>query len=285
MYTRRPRRLRRARRPLGLVLVMFLVLGAIFATTARHASARTYNEGQSVLFHDLTIGDGDEVQGDLDIVFGSVTCEDGAQIDGNVNAVFGSFVKRDGCQVQGHVNQVFGGESLEPFGTALAPWGNDDLYRQNHHVLRKLGWDVVVLLAFLLFPMRVRVALDRVERHPGLSFAAGSVAVVAVIPIGVLLLLSVIGIPLIPLEIAAIFAALWIGNAAVGLLIGRRLYELLRPHTTPSPLGALVLGLIVVTAAETLPVLGWAVSALVALVGLGAALLAPPPGPPMNRPA
>jgi hypothetical protein len=87
------------------------------------------------------------------------------------------------------------------------------------------------------------------------------------------------------------------------------LYELLRPHATPSPLGALVLGLIVTTAAETVPFVGWAVSALVFLVGLGAALLAfvretsfrsfiggpmnpqPPPGsvpnatPPMNRPA
>jgi hypothetical protein len=58
------------------------------------------------------------------------------------------------------------------------------------------------------------------------------------------------------------------------MLIGRRLYELLRPHATPSPLGALALGLVVITAAETLPVVGWAVWALVILVGLGSALLA-----------
>jgi hypothetical protein len=126
-------------------------------------------------------------------------------------------------------------------------------------------------------------------------------------------LLSIIGLPLIPLEIAALFVGLWIGNAAVALLIGRRLYELLHPRATPSPLGALAIGLVVTTAAEMLPVVGWAVSALVVLVGLGAALLAfvretsfrsfvgavgpappmagpsgaPPPasGPPMNRPA
>ena len=298
----------RRRRPLGVVLAILVAVGMLFASM-KHASARTYNEGQTVLFRDQTIGDGDEVRGDLDIVFGSVTCESGAQIDGNVHAFFGTFDKRDGCEVQGHVDQFGGSDAFEWAGPALSPWSSDDLYRQNHHVLRKLGWDVVVLLAFLLFPVRVRVALDRVEQHPGLSFVAGSAALIAVIPVGVLLLLSVIGIPLIPLEIAALFTALWIGNAAVGLLIGRRLYELLRPHTTPSPLGALVLGLVLVTAAETLPVVGWFVSALVGLVGLGAALLAfvretsfrsfaagspgappapgvpPPPGPPMNRPA
>jgi hypothetical protein len=87
------------------------------------------------------------------------------------------------------------------------------------------------------------------------------------------------------------------------LLIGRRLYELIRPHTTPSPLGALIVGLVLLTAAETLPIVGWAATSLVCLVGLGSAVLAfvretafrafvpgiaagpPPPSPPMNRPA
>jgi hypothetical protein len=219
------------------------------------------------------------VHGDLDIVFGSVVCEDGAEVTGNVRSFFGSFESRDGCKVDGRVSDVFNanaasGDGATGFLPWLAPSDSDDFVAQNHHVLKKLAWDVVVLFAFLLFPMRVRVALDRVEKHPGLSFAAGAVAIIALVPIGVLLLLSIIGLPLIPLEIAALFAGLWIGNAAVALLIGRRLYELLRPHTTPSPLGALVLGLVIVTAAETLPVVGWAVWSLVGLVGLGAALLA-----------
>ncbi len=254
-------------------------LVALFSVTLSIASARTYNHGKTVWFSDVTIGDGDVVKGDLDIVFGSAVCEDGGEIDGNVRTFFGRFDERDGCSVGGRVSELFNGSATSGDGAfGFVPWfapvDSDDFLAQNHTVLKKLAWDVVVLFAFLLFPMRVRVALDRVEKHPGLSFAAGAVAVVATIPIGVLLALSIIGIPLIPLEIAALFAGLWIGTAGVALLIGRRLYELLRPHTTPSPLGALVFGLIVVTAAETLPVVGWAVTALVALVGLGSALLA-----------
>jgi hypothetical protein len=255
------------------------------ATTG--ATAHTYNHGKTVWFTDTEIPEGDEVRGDLNVFFANVACDSGAQIDGNVNVYFGDFDPHDGCDVGGRVNDFSNGSSVG----MLIPWLNPDsvsgeVAAENHRLFEQLGWDIVVVFAFLLFPLRVRIALDRVERHPGLSAATGTLALIAVIPIMILLAISIIGIPLIVLEIAALFAGAWIGQAAVSLLIGRRLYELVRPHTTPSPLGALVLGLIVVSAAEILPVVGWAVLAVVWLVGLGAAILAfvrevslgPPPG-------
>jgi hypothetical protein len=147
------------------------------------------------------------------------------------------------------------------------------MFVANRRVWQNLAWDVVILFIFLLFPVRVRVALDRVERHPGWSAIAGTIALIAVLPLFVVLLLSIVGIPLIVLEVAALFAGLAVGYAAVAMLVGRRLYELVRPHTTPSPLFALVLGLIITGAAQTLPIVGWAVTALVGVVGLGAAAL------------
>jgi len=161
-------------------------------------------------------------------------------------------------------------------------------------MLQSLAYGAIILLVFLIFPVRVRIALDRLERHPGLSAGVGTAALLAVIPIGVLLLVSIIGIPLIPLEIAAVFAGLFIGQAALGMLVGRRLYELIRPHTTPSPLAALILGLVVIGAAQVVPFVGWFITMLVVLVGLGAGILAfiresgmtparaPISGPPMN---
>jgi hypothetical protein len=292
------------RRIMQRAAIAIAALAILFAANLSGASARTYEHGKTVWFNDVTLGTGDEVAGDLEIMFGSVTC-DGGVVDGNVRTYFGSFKELDGCEVGGSVTDAFDGDQVATF----VPWAvprdetTEMARRQTRHIVERLGWDVVVLFAFLLFPVRVRVAMDRVERHPGLSAAAGTFAVVAIAPVFLLLLLSVIGIPLIVVEIAAVFAGIWIGQAAVALLIGRRLYELLRPHATPSPLGALIFGLIVVTAAETLPVVGWAVTAIVWLVGLGAALLAlvretsfqrfapvsganaPPSGPPMNRPA
>jgi hypothetical protein len=131
-----------------------------------------------------------------------------------------------------------------------------------------------VLLVFLLFPVRMRLALDRVERHPGLAALIGACAIVALLPLAIVLLVSIVGIPLIVLEVAAVFVGIWLGTGAIALLVGRRLSELLLPSMTPSPLWALVLGLVVVSAAETVPYVGWAVTALVWLVGLGASILA-----------
>ncbi len=273
-----------------LLLCAFAVLLAVSASAA---SARTFNHGKTVWFSNLEIGDGDEVRGNLDVVFGNVVCSDGGEIDGDVRTFFGHF-EDDGCQVDGRVVDAGDLQSL-PW---LGPVASDDFFGQNRGFAKKLAWDVVVAFAFLLFPLRVRIALDRVEKHPGLCGITGAVVIVAALPVCVLLALSIIGIPLIPLEAALLCAALWIGNAALGLLLGRRLYELLRPQSTPSPLGALALGLVVITAAETLPIVGWAVFTLASLVGLGAAILAfvhepafrsfttgPVAGaPPMNRP-
>jgi hypothetical protein len=64
-----------------------------------------------------------------------------------------------------------------------------------------------------------------------------------------------------------------IGTAALSLLVGRRLYELLNPSQTPSPLAALLIGLALLTAAELVPIVGALVTILVAVIGLGAAIL------------
>ena len=250
------------------------VASALFAVAlfSSPASARTYDRGHTVFFSDETLGAGDEVRGDLEIMFGSVTCTQGGAIDGNVRTFFGSFTQLDGCSVGGRVIDSFDGAdwSVAPFIPHSATL---DPFVANRRVWQSLAWDAVILFVFLLFPFRVRVALDRVERHPGLSAAAGTIALLAVLPIFVMLLLSIVGIPLIVLEIAAAFAGIAIGYAAVAMLIGRRLYELMRPHATAPPLFALVVGLILIGAAQTLPLVGWAVSALVVVVGLGATAL------------
>jgi hypothetical protein len=292
---------KRTRRPLLLVLALFTVL----VVSLGGASARTMHHGMTVWFSDETIGEGDDVAGDLDIYFGNVSCADGGHIEGNVHKYFGSFDADDGCTVDGRVTDAFDESSFVPAVPFIGQL-SDDFSAQNRAFFKKIGWDVVVF-AFLLFPLRARIALDRVERHPGLSAAAGTLAAIAALPLAVMLMITVIGIPVIVLEAAAIFACLWIGWAAVALLVGRRLLELMRPHATPSPLAALVAGLVVVTAAQTLPLVGWAVSALMILISLGAALLAfvretsfhaftgagpsgpfggapPGAGPPMNRP-
>ncbi|MBV8600043.1 MAG: hypothetical protein JO359_00615 [Candidatus Eremiobacteraeota bacterium] len=279
------------RTSLAAIAVLALVF-FVWTHGARPAEARTFNHDATFLFHDVTIGPFDVVNGDLNVIFGNVTVQ--GVVHGNLNVVGGS-CDYSGGTVEGQINCVQTG-SL----SAVAPWvgsyvGGLPLAEQTNRLTLMLAANLVVFLIFLLFPVRVRLALGRLETHPGLAAVVGTVAFVAIVPLAILLLLSIVGIPLIVLELAAVFIGVWIGQGAIALLVGRRLAELVRPNTTPSPLAALVLGLVVVSAAEIVPLVGWAVTALISLIGLGAALLsfvreAPVPvvarptigGPPMT---
>ncbi len=252
----------------AVALLFALLLGVIPLPAYAHA----HNGSVMKFFSNATVGSDDTVNGDLTVVFGDATIA--GHVTGNVTVIGGS------CQVIGS-GTVDGDEhcawsdaagALEPL---VFPAGSSAQFAAaDRRLFVKIASNAVVVLVFLLFPMRMRFALDRVERHPGLAAAVGIAACIAVLPVALLLLFTIVGIPLIVLEIAGVFAAVWLGTGAAALLVGRRLCELLAPRMTPPPLAALLLGLIVISAAEVVPFIGWAVTALVWLVSLGAALLA-----------
>jgi len=252
---------------LALVAVVAL---CIFAGSLGRASAsapETIDHG-GTYWQSIIVRPDQEVRGDITVFNGDADIA--GTVDGDVNVYGGTITQEPGSVITGHTN-----EYGEAWSSAL-PWlpANATIAHENAKMMSLLAYSVVVMLVFLIFPVRVRTALDRVEHHPGLSAAVGAVALIASVPIAVLLFISFVGWPLIPLEIVAYIAGVLIGQAALGILIGRRLLELMHPRHTPSPLMALVAGLVVICAAEILPVVGWMVTALVCLVGLGAAILA-----------
>ncbi len=256
----------------GFVAALALLVAAIaFLNSApAFADARAIDHGGSY-FGSVVVEPGQTVDGDLNVVGGDATIE--GTVDGDVNVVGGSVIARPGSEITGHVNQL-GGD----VASSIVPWAPSDVQPRNafgsdFRILWRIAWDVIVLLVFLIFPLRTRMALGRLEAHPGLSVAVGLAGWVAVIPLAIMLAVTIVLIPLIPVQFVALVVAIFIGKAALALLVGRRLFEMLSPATTPSPLGALVLGLALLTAAELVPVLGGLVTVLVALVGLGAVLL------------
>jgi hypothetical protein len=255
-------------RPAALIAVLLAVVGVAFASPAQ---ARGRDGGETQIFTDVYVAPDQTIDGDVNVVFGDAKIA--GIVRGDCNTVFGQCTIVDGGHVLGQINSVTGDGVRTFLPWAVGGYGLGALAEQDHRLLVKLLSSAVVVLVFLLFPLRMRVALDRVERHPALSAAAGAVAAVLIVPVAILLIVSIIGIPLVVLEIAGLIAGVWIGTGAVALLVGRRLCELIMPASTPSPLVALVLGLVVVSAAEIVPLLGWAVTALVWLVGLGSAIL------------
>lgn len=266
------------------------LLFAAFALPARPALADTravYHGG--TYFGSVVVEPGQVVDGDLNVIFGDATIA--GVVDGDVNIVGGNYDPRPGGLVTGEVHDV-GGALTQ----AIVPWAPSEIGYSplvpDHRLMWRLSWNLLALLVFLIFPLRTRMVLDRLERHPGLSVAAGLIGCVAVIPLAVLLAITILLIPLIALEMVFLLASAFLGTAALALLVGRRLCELLSPATTPSPLVALLAGLALITAAELVPVLGTLVLMLVGLIGLGATILsfageslsAPPNRPPISGP-
>ena len=249
---------------LAALFAAFLVCSVL--GRALPASARGYEHDVTRVFQNIDVPPGETIDGDLNVIFGNATVE--GVVRGDCNAVFGTCVQIDNGRIDGGTNSILNDAALP-----MLPLQFGTITGQDTHLIGNLASSAVVVLVFLLFPMRMRVALARVERYPALSGFVGALGAIAVVPLALLLIFSLIGIPLVLLEAAALFAGVWIGTGAIALLVGRRLCELVMPTSTPSPLIALILGLVVVSAAEIVPVVGWIVTALVWCVGLGAAML------------
>jgi hypothetical protein len=249
---------------LGFCAVAF----ATFAAPARADTQAIYHGG--TYFGSVFVEPGQVVDGDLTVIFGDATNE--GIIEGDVNVIGGSYDPRSRGVVTGRINQVGGAVTQ-----AVVPWApSETVYNPlvpDHRVLWRLSWNLLALLVFLIFPLRTRMVLDRLESHPGFSVTAGILGCVAVIPLAVLLAITILLIPLILLELVFLLAGIFLGTAALALLIGRRLCELISPATTPSPLVALVVGVVLITAAEVVPVIGTLVLIFVGLIGLGATML------------
>ncbi len=258
--------MRRAASVLGVIVALLLGL------TPHAAAAHAHDGSVTKFFSDAVVAPDTTIDGDLNVVFGNATIE--GRVTGNVNVIGGSCNVVNSGTVDGDVHCVWNDAATAVTPLVVATSSMDGFAQSDRHLFLKLASSAIVVLMFLLFPMRMRLALDRVERHPGLAAAVGVAAFIAVVPVAILLILSLIGIPLIALEVAALLAGVWLGTGAIALLVGRRLCELVVPRVTPSPLVALVLGLVVVSAAEIVPIIGWAVTALIWLVGMGATVLA-----------
>lgn len=260
---------------LGALVALFFCIAVRPLAAAAHA----HDGSVTKFFSDATVDPDETIDGDLNVVFGNATVA--GRVRGNLNVIGGSCQVLDTGTVDGEEHCVWSDAARALAPLAATSTGLDQFAEADRRLFVKLASSAIVVLVFLLFPVRMRLALDRVERHPGLAAAVGVAACIAIVPVAILLIVSLVGIPLVLVEVAALFAGVWLGTGAIALLVGRRLCEMVMPHTTPSPLVALVLGLVVVSAAEIVPIVGWAVTALVWLVGLGAAVLAfvrTPPG-------
>ena len=189
-----------------------------------------------------------------------------------------------------------------PIGTVAgrvlyeAAVAGDPVVSVGERVLNSVRWGVAwilaqALLGLLLFALArgwMERAASRIVNRPWVSLATGAISGVVTVPailIVSLILLVIFGLAfgagilaVIPVPIFGIglFAlAMYVSPVIAALVVGRIALERLSMETTGlAGFAALLVGLVVFAVLGAVPYVGWAISALAAVFGLGGAILA-----------
>jgi hypothetical protein len=136
------------------------------------------------------------------------------------------------------------------------------------------GLILVALAVLVVFPNRARAAVQRLEerRGPGIALAAGVATLLLTLAAILLLRFTLIFLVLIPVLVAAALAVSLFGIACIALAFGRFLQHRLGLGTT-HPLVASLAGTLIVFDLAVIPYAGVIALAVLAVAGLGLAVV------------
>jgi hypothetical protein len=232
------------------------------------------------------------VRGDAVALGGPVSIEPGAVVEGEIVAVGGPVYVAEGARVAGDITAVGGPVDIDPGATVEgqqvgvggslgglisglvhsltdASEAPPSVFHALAHLVHAVALVVVTLLVLAFLPERVERVRSFLTARPGTSVLGGLAIAVGLVPVIVLLCISIVGIPLVPVFLMVVAALLAMGMTAAATWLGDRLPVL---QGRKSPFVALLLGVAVLVLVTLVPFVGnLAVAALTFAAG-GAAL-------------
>ncbi|HYS09379.1 MAG TPA: hypothetical protein VEP66_11560 [Myxococcales bacterium] len=253
------------------------------------SSRRGHHEIVRVFQGDITVNEGQNVQGDVVCVGGSIELKPGSVVQGDAVAVGGSVHVNQGALVMGQAVAVLGSVDVERGGQVMGEpvsvgigkmWGSRSKHRGWLTRLGPFGLFPTValfaviyltgLLVLRMWPERVRNVGYALFENPVRSFTVGFLCWLLLLPLVVLLAISLVGIPLIPLLPVMIFLSIVVGLSSIALRIGEALPA--GPGQRFVPPAALGMGMTVLLLVAFVPWLGVSILALIQFFALGASV-------------
>jgi hypothetical protein len=230
-----------------------------------------------------TLNANGEIQGNLNSLGGSLFLGDSAVVDGDLSMLGGSLHQADGAQVMGEV--VNGGVgsvnvSVPTLNSGSTFFSNlvstlKPLFNFLGTLVNSLILAALAMLVVLIWPQPSDRIAQSIAAQP---LIAGGLGLLTIIVLPALLILIIITIILIPVTILGFLLlgiATLFGWIAVGLEVGKRIVQLFKQEWHPAVtagLGTLVITLLA-SFIGTIPCIGWIVSFLITIIGLGAVIL------------
>jgi hypothetical protein len=264
-----------------LLIIMTVALSlALLPAGSAVAKDRVRIGGDVVVDKGVTVKDAVAVGGNVTVngvvnksavaVGGSVFLGPGAVVRKDVVAVGGVIKKEEGARIGGDIVEL----SIPGF-SAILPFFMEDTatgWFWEFEIITFAGLLALALLIVAVLPGPFDLISNSVRKNTLKVILSGILGTIVVIPLAIFLVITVIGIPLVALEVVLVGGAMLVGYIAMALFIGDRIAAALnRPGL--NILWGTVLGLIMLWVIGWVPFLGPAVKSVAAVLGFGAVLV------------
>jgi uncharacterized RDD family membrane protein YckC/cytoskeletal protein CcmA (bactofilin family) len=223
----------------------------------------------------VKVNQGANLNQDVVAVMGGIKVEPKAKIHGDAVAVAGRLDVAQGASVRGARQEI--GINLE----WLRKWVVHCLFKLRP-LAPQVGWVWVVAGAFFLFyllvatafPRPVRACVDVLNDRPATTMVLGILAKLLVPIISVILAVTGIGLLVLPFVALATFIGVIVGKVALLEWVGLRIGQQTGVGVLQKPLGAFVLGALILTLFYMVWVVGLLAYIWFSIWGLGVAVTA-----------
>jgi len=262
-------------------LAVALVVG--FSTPLQAGNKSIVKVGSDVqIDEDVRIEDAVAIGGDVHVdgvvesdavaVGGSVYLGETAVIHGDVVTIGGRIEKMDGAIIYGSTVDVSAVNIDNIFE-------NMDFAPDFHKIPRGLkfipviGLIALAMLFAVILPKELNKVATVAKNEPIIMFLWGVLGAILIFPLALMLLISIVGIALIPLEILAVFLASLIGYVAVSIIIGKRILRAMK-NDDPNIIFSALIGILVLWLVGLIPFFGTLVKVIACTIGFGAVIIA-----------
>lgn len=212
------------------------------------------------------------VDGDAVAIGGTIYLGDSAVVHGDAVTVGGRIEEAEGAMIYGSTVDV-SSINIDSFFDNMDFSHDFRGFPRAFKFISVIGLFALVILLSLIMPKELNKISTVVKNEPLQMFLYGLLGVILIIPIALMLVISVIGIALIPLEILAVFLASLIGYIAVAVLIGERILNALN-NDDPNVIISAILGVLLLWLIGLIPFVGGLVKVIVCIIGFGAVIIA-----------
>lgn len=207
-------------------------------------------------------------------VGGSIVLTNDAVVRGDVVCAGGVIVKSNEAQVFGDITEINYTNISNAFSSALR--GELEGWTLIFNIISLCFFAVIFIIALLLtilIPRPLIAVAREIQGYKVKSFFWGLAATLMMVPFFMLLVISIIGITLIPIAFTLLLLAFILGYIASGKLIGNYVLMKILHRSTKSLTGETILGLILLWLISWIPYIGILVKFFALTFGLGGVLL------------